>query len=982
MASDAGRAPQGADESWQAYRFLADNAIDIVLEADLTTRVTWISPSVEEVLGWRPDELVGRSAPEIIHPDDMPQIAAQVQDLNDRGLRVRSGRVRMLRRDGTWQALQLRGRPAFDASGAIVGHIITFQDTTERDEALRALSVLSEGNRVLARVDTEGELLQHMCEAIVTAGDYPLAWYGQRVHDEARSVAKRAVAGPSSDYVDAIEISWGDDALGAGPTGTALRTGTTQVRTDYEEDEAFRPWLAAARQGGLRSSISLPVRVDDEIDGVLVVAAADPHAFDDRATGLLETLASDLGLGLHRLRSVRALEESGRQLEAQNDRLEGVFHSQFDPFVLLETVRDEAGTPVDLRYIAMSDATVEYNRLTREQMIGRTISELFPGQVADGSLAAYLSVVETGAPIVMDDFEYFHEPRQETVRLDIRAVRSGDGVAITFRDVTARHAAAAALAASEARYRLLAENASDLVWQTDGAGRIIWASESSQAVLGVPAEELIGRGPDLAHPDDEPTVAEARRSLAQGQSAEGRIRLRHADGSWRWMAFTGQTAQTAATTTHVIALHDIDDEVRARDALDFAFGHDSLTGMPARPVMLQRIGEALGSLRGQRLAAVLCIGVDRLSAVNEAYTHAAGDLVLTALATRIAEAVGRPDLIGRGTGVEFLVVLPGLTSGDEAVVMAQRILAAAKAPVMVGDVRIEPTVSIGIAVGDRTSDREQLARDASAAMGQAKADGRDRFVFADASMADQARRRLDVEGRLREALDNDRFVSFCQPIVDLTTGEVTGYESLVRIRREDGSIAPPAHFIPIAEMSPMIADIDMVMLRRGLAALERLPEPLTVAVNLSTVTLTRPGYAQLIEQAIREAEVRTSRLHLEVTETALLGETAPIVAAMTSIANLGPRWYVDDFGTGYSSISHLRDLPVSGLKLDVSFSAGIRAGEQTSIRLAQALAGLAGGLSLDTVAEGVETAEEAALLRAQGWRHGQGWLYGRPEPLP
>jgi EAL domain-containing protein (putative c-di-GMP-specific phosphodiesterase class I) len=313
--------------------------------------------------------------------------------------------------------------------------------------------------------------------------------------------------------------------------------------------------------------------------------------------------------------------------------------------------------------------------------------------------------------------------------------------------------------------------------------------------------------------------------------------------------------------------------------------------------------------------------------------------------------------------------------------MAQRLLAAAKAPVAAGDVTVEPTVSIGIAVGDRTSDREQLARDASAAMGQAKADGRDRFVFADASMADQARHRLDVERRLREALEENRFLSYCQPVVDLTSGEVAGYESLVRIQRPDGSIAPPAHFIPIAEMSPIIADIDLVMLRHGLAALERLPEPLTIAVNLSTVTLTRPGYAQLIEQVIREAEVRTSRLHLEVTETALLGETAPIVAAMTSIASLGPRWYVDDFGTGYSSISHLRDLPVSGLKLDVSFSRGIRDGEQTSIRLAQALAGLAGGLGLDTVAEGVETPEEAALLRAQGWRHGQGWLYGRPEPL-
>ncbi len=147
--------------------------------------------------------------------------------------------------------------------------------------------------------------------------------------------------------------------------------------------------------------------------------------------------------------------------------------------------------------------------------------------------------------------------------------------------------------------------------------------------------------------------------------------------------------------------------------------------------------------------------------------------------------------------------------------MAQRLLADVKAPVVFGDIVIEPTVSIGIAIGDRTSDREQLVRDASAAMGQAKVDGRDRFIFADASMADQARHRLDVERRIREALEDDRFRAYFQPVVDLTTGELSGYESLVRIERADGSIAPPAHFIPIAELSPVIADIDLAMLRHG-----------------------------------------------------------------------------------------------------------------------------------------------------------------------
>lgn len=854
--------PRGAGisaaDSWQGYRYLADNAIDVVLEATLETEITWISPSVEETLGWEPEELVGRSAAFLVHVDDLPVIMELAEAINTEGARVRTTRCRMLAKDGSYKNLQLRGRPALDEHGAIVGHIITFQDTTERDDALRALAVLSGGNRVLSRVDNETQLLREMCQTITEVGQYPLAWYGRRILDADQSIEQTAAAGEAIGYLESLHVSWGDGALGVGPTGTAIRTATTQVRADVADDPSFSPWLEAARAAGLSSSIALPVTVDGEVDGALMVYAGEANAFDEQAQELLETLASDLGLGLHRLRSVEALRARTREAQEQRARL----------------------------------------------------------------------------------------------------------------------------AESEARYRLLAENSSDVVWQTDGHGRIIWASDSCRQVLGYPASDLLGGGPDLAHPDDADTVAEARASLAAGLPAEGELRLRRSDGRWLWMAFQAHSVTAAGATSHVITLRNVDDEVTVRNALATAVGSDPLTGLAARPAMLQRLKETLDRLGNRRLAAVLCVGVDRLSAINDAFTHAAGDLVLTSIATRIVQAVGTADVVGRGAGVEFLVIVDDLASPDQAAILGDRLLARAKGRVTIGDHHLEPTVSIGIAIGDHRSDPEQLVRDASVAMGQAKAEGRDRYAFADASLADQARRRLDVEASVRDGLQHDRFLPYFQPIVDLADGRLTGYESLVRHLNDDGTVSPPARFMAVAELSPLVCDIDMAMLRRCLAVLSVLPDEHTVAVNLSTVTLARPGYAHLIADLIRESEINRSRLHLEVTETALLGDTAQVVETMEQVAALGVGWYVDDFGTGFSSISHLRDLPISGIKLDVSFSAGVRRGDVKSIRLAQALAGLAGGLALDTVAEGIETTVEAEILREHGWRHGQGWLFGRPAPSP
>jgi EAL domain-containing protein (putative c-di-GMP-specific phosphodiesterase class I) len=229
---------------------------------------------------------------------------------------------------------------------------------------------------------------------------------------------------------------------------------------------------------------------------------------------------------------------------------------------------------------------------------------------------------------------------------------------------------------------------------------------------------------------------------------------------------------------------------------------------------------------------------------------------------------------------------------------------------------------------------------------------------------------------IRQALIAEEFQPWFQPVVRMSDRAVIGYEALARWER-DGQIVSPAEFIPVAESTDLIVALDRFILRQ---ALRQAPANVHIAVNVSAATLSTPNLADLVNAELAATGFEPRRLQLEVTETALLRPTGTVTDTMRQVAALGVRWWVDDFGTGYSSIAHLRDLPIHGLKLDKSFTAGLPA-DATCRRLSLGLVGLARGLGLGTIAEGVETAEQREVLASQGWELGQGWLFGRPTPL-
>jgi PAS domain S-box-containing protein/diguanylate cyclase (GGDEF)-like protein len=956
-------------------RYVAEVSRDVVYQTRVDGVIEWVQPTVPFQLGYQPEEMVGTTAMSYVHPDDLA-MASRLRLTVYEGAELDDIPCRFRVKDGSYRRCLVRARPVRDVDGRITGSVIALREAVAAEASLRALATLLAANTEMVRATDEAELLGAMCRTIVATGGYDLAWYGSKEADGSISVL--ASAGRAEDILGLVPRWDGPPGTGA-LAGTAIATGEPQRSHDLHRPE-LAGWAQDIDRFELRSALSIPVRRHGDVVGVLAVASQDQQAFDDQAEVLLENLAADLGYGLGRLNERALLFEVQERDAEQGRRLRGVLDAQLDPLVVLAPVRDASGRITGLRYVEANQAATAYNRVTYDELIGRTFAEIHPALRSNGLADRYAAVIETGDPVVLDDYAYANPNLDgDERRYDIRAVKSGDAVALTWRDVTDRYAAQERLTQSEERYRTLVEHMSDVVWETREDGTFGWVSESMQRVLGWRPDELVGQSTlELIHVDDRPRVGRNRDAVGLGLTVRDEVRLRAKDGGFKWMSLTAQLTHRRDGEVRIVAVRDIDAEVSGRAELDYASRHDPVTGLITRAVILRRLQAMLDD--GVPVAAYK-VGVDGLARINESLGHEAGDAVLSSVAARMLDLVS-DEHVARGSGDEIIILGAGITSGNDAESLADAVRTAARAPLTVEGHTVVPTVSVGINLSGAETSAERLLGEAGIAMRAAKGVGPDRSAFVDPDLAAQARNRVALEAELREALAAGELQPWFQPVVDLATSEVVGYEALVRWLRPEGRVLAPDAFMPVAERGALVLDLDRTVLDQAVAALQRIPSRRSIAVNVSAASIASAAYVDHVLRTLAYSGVSPSRLYLEITETVLVSDTSIVAINMRRIADLGVRWYVDDFGTGYSSIAHLRDLPIAGLKLDRSFTAGIGSGDATSVRLAQALAGLAAGLGLDTVAEGVETDEEAAYLQAQGWVHGQGWLYGKAEPVP
>jgi len=414
--------------------------------------------------------------------------------------------------------------------------------------------------------------------------------------------------------------------------------------------------------------------------------------------------------------------------------------------------------------------------------------------------------------------------------------------------------------------------------------------------------------------------------------------------------------------------------------------HDRLTGLSNKELFMNRLGHLIEQKKRNSdcLFAVLILDLDHFKVINDSLGHAIGDKLLISIAEKFHNLLRSGDTIARWGGDEFVIILDKMKKETDATLVADRIQSEIKKPIKLNDHEVFTTATIGIALcSDEYQKPEEIIRDADTALNRAKALGRSRYEMFDMTMHLSAVTRLKIENDLRRAIEEKSFDVYYQPIINLKTREIIGFEALVRWIHPEKGLIPPNDFIPVAEETGFIVKIDQLVLNKACMQMNKWQKkfqnkiPLTVSVNLSTRQFSQPDLIEQVSKIVKATKINPKNLRLEITESVIMENIESAAAKLSQLKDINIKLYMDDFGTGYSSLSYLHRFPFDALKIDRSFVN--RLGEDNeSAEIIRTIMTLANSLGLDVIVEGIETDEQLEHLKLIGCKFGQGFLFSKP----
>jgi diguanylate cyclase (GGDEF)-like protein/PAS domain S-box-containing protein len=549
-----------------------------------------------------------------------------------------------------------------------------------------------------------------------------------------------------------------------------------------------------------------------------------------------------------------------------------------------------------------------------------------------------------------------------------------------------------ALKESEERYALAARGSNDGLWDWNLSANVVHFSPRWKAMLGYQEGEIGDRPEewlDRIHDADRERVKGDIASHQKGLTLhfESEHRVLHKDGSFRWMLSRGVAVRDASGSVSRMAGSQTD--------ITEGKVSDPLTGLPNRLLFIDRVGRLVKHTKRHKdhLFAVLFMDLDGFKMINDSMGHLIGDQLLIGVANRLEKCLRSTDTvarlgesftIARLGGDEFTVLLDHIKEPSDAKRAADRLMKAVVLPFILGGREVFTSMSIGIALSNSTYEQaEDILRDADTAMYRAKSLGKARYEVFDADMRASVMARLQLETDLRHAIDGGEFRNFYQPIVNLVSGEIVGFEALLRWQHPRRGLLGPEEFIPVAEETGLIRELGWWNLREACrqitdwrAALAA-HSHLTISVNLSAKQFLQPNLVTDISNLLHELGLAPEALKLEITESTVMADPSAAVEMLQQIKSLGIRLAIDDFGTGYSSLSYLHRFPLDTLKIDRSFISGMGDGGE-GMEIAQTILPMANNLRLDVVAEGVETIQQVTMLKKLHCKYGQGFYFSRP----